>query len=53
MYIVYPEYFMFPNFEMLDIDEDLYRQDLEEKIAYNENPYEIIDENYANEAIGK
>lgn len=53
MYIAYPEYFMFPNFEMLDIDDDFYRQELEDEIEYTENSYQIIDEKYANEAIEK
>ena len=53
MYIAYPEYFMFPNFEMLDIDEDFYSRELENKIEYDENPYEIIDEEYVKEAIEK
>ncbi len=55
MYIAYPECFLFPNFEMLDIDEDenFYRQELGNQRENDGNPYSIIDEEYVKESIEK
>lgn len=55
MYIAYPEYFLFPNFEILDIDEDedFYRQEPEDKREQCENLYQIIDDEYVTEVMEK
>ncbi|WP_156946314.1 hypothetical protein [Clostridium akagii] len=55
MYIAYPEYFLFPNFDMRQIDDDqnFYRQELEEENELGENLYQIIDDEYITETLEK
>lgn len=55
MFIYYPEYFLCPDFEVTDIDEELSRGKDYSEINFDEDidVYENIDDEYCNEAVYK